>query len=138
MEEIEESLSNLEENLEWGQILFENRFEAVGSHKSSPSGDNVTEVVSQSVSKEKRKHIGQYINPLEQEEAPSNETILLVKPDTEPTQKLWRLELGDLVILRKMELFPINILLKYSLSSKYKAFPITEENYDSIHGERSG
>ena len=37
-----EKLSNLEDNLDWGQALFEKRFEALSFQKFSLDGDNFT------------------------------------------------------------------------------------------------
>ena len=65
MEKIAETLNNLEENIEWGQTLFEKRFEAVGSQKSNPGRENFTKIISHNVSKEQRKHIVQCSKPLE-------------------------------------------------------------------------
>ena len=55
MEKIAESLNNLEENFNWGQNLFEKRFEVVGTKKYSHVGDNITEVTYHSVSMEQLK-----------------------------------------------------------------------------------
>lgn len=53
-----DNLSNLEDNLDWEQMLFEKRIEATSFQKSSLDGDNFMENVSLNMSKGQEKNAG--------------------------------------------------------------------------------
>ena len=82
------SLSNLEDNIEWGQTLFEKRFEAMSFQKSSLDGDNFTENISLIVSKEQGKNIDQCSKAWELEAMFGLETLGLVGISLEPIRKM--------------------------------------------------